>query len=75
MPRSTATMYDAVTEACDRAGYSVRLEHGPRGWLLRILDPAGSEVCHTLVGDPANLEAAAINIALYLKPFFSLERE
>lgn len=51
------------------------MSEGLRGWSLRVLDPTGAEVCHTLVGDPANLEAAAINVTLYLKPFLSLERQ
>jgi hypothetical protein len=67
-------MYDALAEACERAGYQLRISECRRGWSLRVLDPTGAEVCRTLVGDPANLEAAAINVTLYLKPFLSLER-
>lgn len=75
MTTADFTMFDALFEACRRAGYTVELREGQRGWVLRVHDPVGAEVCHTLVGDRDNLEMAATNISLYLKPFLSLERQ
>jgi hypothetical protein len=74
VPEPTISMYDALFAACLRIGYDVSLEKDHRGWLIRVRDPSGAEACRTLVGDRSNLEAAATNIGLYLKPLLTLDR-
>jgi hypothetical protein len=67
-------MYDSVVQACRHAGLHPVIEHDERGLILRVLDPAGNLVCRTLFSGVDDLEQAAVNIALYLKPLLSIER-
>ena len=66
-------LFGILESVCIRLGYRVQVEIEPRGWKIRVLDPSDSEVCHSLAGDIANLDAAALNILIYLKPIVSLE--
>lgn len=67
------SMFDSIVQACRAAGLEAVVEPDPRGLILKVFDPAGNLVCRTLFGDVDNLEQAAINIALYLKPLLSIE--
>lgn len=66
-------MFASIAEACRVAGLRLSVERDPRGLVLEVHDPAGNLMCRTFVGEPANLDQAAVNIALYLKPLLSIE--
>lgn len=64
-----------MVRTCSRHGYTVRLDDGVRGLVIRVYDVSGAQACHTLIGDNKNRDAGAVSILQYLKPLLSIERE